>query len=99
MPPRANSDRFALASISAPAVRILATVKASAGGCELLMPTLPPVVGMSKVLKLSLRMIGTQCNGPAPDGFALYRRAISGAGCLGFRFTAVIELGRAPRRL
>jgi hypothetical protein len=48
-----------LARISAPALRILATVKASAGGTDAFMLTLPPVVGMSKVLKLSLRMTGS----------------------------------------
>ena len=36
------------------------------------MPALPPVVGRSKVLKLSLRMTGMQCSGPVPDGLALY---------------------------
>jgi len=51
--------------MSAPALRIRATVKASAGGVDVFMPTLPPLVGISKVLKLSLRMIGMQCNAPA----------------------------------
>src|SRR5947209_609068 len=50
MPPRANSCRFDLARISAPALRILATVKASAGGTDAFMLTLPPVVGRSRVL-------------------------------------------------
>ena len=99
MPPRASSDMFALASISAPALRILATVKASAGGCELLMLTLPPVVGMSKVLKLSLRIIGTQCNGPAPDGLALYRRSISAAVSIDFGLTAMMAWSAGPRTL
>jgi hypothetical protein len=59
-----------LASISPPALRILATVNASAGGVDVFMLTLPPLVGMSKVLKLSLRMMGMQCSTPAPAGFA-----------------------------
>ncbi len=68
MPPRANSCKFALATISAPALRILATVKASEGGTDVFMLTLPPVVGRSKVLKLSLRMTGMQCSGPPLAG-------------------------------
>ena len=60
MPPRANSCRFALPRMSAPALRSFATVKASAEGREFFMPTLPPVVGMSAVLKLSLSTSGMQ---------------------------------------
>jgi hypothetical protein len=70
MPRRANSDMFALAKISAPALRIFSTVKASAGAIDFLMLMLPPVVGMSKVSKLSLRMIGMQCSGLALAGLA-----------------------------
>src|SRR5258706_189868 len=49
-PPRANSWRLALARMSAPALRILSTVNASAVGLEFFMATLPPEVGISKVL-------------------------------------------------
>jgi hypothetical protein len=45
-------------------------VKASVGGTDAFMLTLPPVVGMSKVLKLSLRMTGMHCSGPALAGLA-----------------------------
>src|ERR671910_3686714 len=99
MPPRANSDMFALARISAPALRILATVKASADGCEFLIPTLPPVVGMSAVLKLSLRTIGTQCNEPAADGFALYCRSISAAISIDLGLTAMMARIAGPVEL
>ncbi len=58
MPPRANSCRFALARISAPALRIFATVGASRGRNGVLMLTLPAVVGMSTVSKLSFSTIG-----------------------------------------
>ena len=74
-----------MARISAPALRIFATVNASAGGCESFMPTLPPVVGMSNVLKLSLRTIGMQCSGPAAEGLALYCRSIVGRRLQGLR--------------
>ena len=60
IPPRANSCMLALAKISAPALLIFSTVKAFALGTEVFMLTLPPVVGMSPVLKLSFRMTGMQ---------------------------------------
>src|SRR5258706_5931810 len=49
-PPRANSCRLAFARMRAPALRIFATVKASAGGTEFFIARLPPEVGISKVL-------------------------------------------------
>ena len=84
MPPRANSCRFALPRISAPALRIFATVKASAERRESFMPTLPPVVGMSAVLKLSLSTIGMQCKR---------------AGAARIRLVLPIHLGRRLHRL
>src|SRR5688500_4372965 len=99
MPPRANSDMFALARISAPALRILATVKASADGCEFLIPTLPPVVGRAAVLKVSLRTTGTQCSEPAPDGLALYCRSISAAISIDLGLTVMMARSAGPFQL
>jgi hypothetical protein len=99
MPPRANSWRFALARMSAPALRIFATVGASARGTEFFMLTLPAVVGMSAVSKLSLRMIGMQCRGPAPAGLALNRRSISAAVSSAFGLTVIIARKLGPFRL
>ena len=48
-PPDANSDRFTLARMIAPASRSFFTTNASSGGIEPSSSTEPPVVGMSKV--------------------------------------------------
>src|ERR671913_542971 len=99
MPARANSDMFVLPRINAPALRIFATVNASVDGCELFIPTLPAVVGMSAVLKLSLRRIGTQCNEPTPDRLALYCRSISAAISIDLGLTVMMARSAGPFEL
>ena len=49
------------------------------------MLTLPPVVGMSNVLKLSLRMTGMQCSGPTVAGLAAVAAVHLGRGLHGLR--------------
>src|SRR6202790_1290580 len=96
MPPRANSCKLALARISAPALRILATVKASAGGSDVFMVTLPPDVGMSKVLKLSLGLTGMQFSVPTLAGLARQLASISAAVSIALGLTVMIACSAGP---
>ena len=74
-------------------------MNASAGGTDFIMLRLPPVVGMSEVLKLSLRIIGIQCSEPTLDGLALYVRSISAAISVALGFTVMMARRAGPLRL
>jgi hypothetical protein len=59
----ANSERFTLAKMMAPAALSFFTMKASSGGREPSSSTDPPVVGRSAVSTLSLSTTGMPCSG------------------------------------
>ena len=92
--PDANSDMLTLARMIAPASRSFFTTNASSGGIEPSSSTEPPVVGMSKVSKLSFSTIGMPCSaerGPLALRSASSARAVSSA--LGFRVSTACSDG------
>jgi len=95
--PDANSDRFALAMMIAPAARNCFTTNASSGGIEPSSSTEPPVVGMSAVSILSLMITGMPCNGER--GPLAWRSAsIARASSRAFGLTAITACSDGPLR-
>ena len=60
----ANSVRFVLPRITAPAARSLATTNESRSGIEFWSATLPAVVGRPATSRLSFTSTGMPCSGP-----------------------------------
>jgi len=67
-----------------------------ASGREVRMLTLPAVVGMSAVSKLSLRITGTQVSGFMAAGVALIARSISSAVDSAFGLTVISAFSFGP---
>ena len=93
--PDANSERFTLARMMAPASRSFFTMKASSGGIDPSSTTEPPVVGMSNVSKLSFSTTGMPCSG---DRFPFALRSASRARACSsaFGFSDRIALSFGP---
>ena len=95
LPPRASSVMFALARISAPASRSLLTTNASCSGTDCASVSEPPVVGMSAVSKLSLRMTGIQSRGRSVPPLPRNSRSISAAVSSALLLIVIFVLGGA----
>ncbi len=95
--PEANSDRFALAMMIAPAARSCFTTNASSGGIDPSSSTEPPVVGMSAVSMLSLMMTGMPCSGERGP-LVLRSASIARASSSAFGLTAITACSDGPLR-
>ena len=95
---KANSDRFVLPRITAPAARSLATTVESRSGTEFCSATLPAVVGRPATSRLSLTSTGMPCSGPRtlPVARSRSRRLAS---CSARGLTIRTALSPGPRAL
>ena len=94
----ANSVRFVLPTITAPAARSLATTVESRSGTEFWSATEPAVVGSPATSRLSLTSTGMPCSGPR--SFPVARsRSSSDASVSARGFMCRTALSPGPRAL
>ncbi len=95
--PEANSERFALAMMMAPAARSFPTTNASSGGIDPSSSTEPPVVAMSAVSMLSLMITGMPCSGERAP-LVLRSASIARASSSAFGLSAITAWSDGPWR-
>ena len=81
---------------NAPASRSFFTVNASRIGRDCASAREPAVVGKSAVSKLSLRITGTQCNGPTADRSWRYAVSIASAVASAWGFSVIRAFSAGP---